>query len=200
MTGSPYDGVPTGEWRALTQELIDKFPVNKEKLVEIVLESWEDIFKTKIGRLGYQIGLEILPQPQIMGFLLHELIPLNLATRYTDQWRRGQSSNELDALYIADDSFSFEIKTSSDPRNIFGNRSYAYGSEKSKKRREGYYLTVNFGKFTSLGGIPTLKLIKFGWLDAADWVGQKSQSGQQASLTTMAKTSKLIILWENLEK
>ncbi|MFN9402025.1 MAG: ScaI family restriction endonuclease, partial [Dolichospermum sp.] len=43
-------------------------------------------------------------------------------------------------------NFSIEIKTSSSPRNIFGNRSYAQKSTtgKTKKSKSGYYLVINF--------------------------------------------------------
>lgn len=35
-----------------------------------------------------------------------------------------------------------------------------------------------------------------GWLDHSDWVGQKSETGQQASLTKEARKNKLVVLYE----
>ena len=141
MIKSPYSKVPVPKWQSVTEKLIASFPLPQDEIIQIVFESWEDIFKTKIGGI-YQIGNEILPQPQIMGFLLHELIPLNLAKKHSGIWRRGDASMEFDAHYIKDEKFSFEIKTSSSTKGIFGNRSYAQISESAIKRRGGYLLAV----------------------------------------------------------
>lgn len=210
---SPYSRVSVSDWKALTGSLLNSFPLKMENIAQIVLESWEDIFKTTVGAQKYKLGVEILPQPQIMGFLLHELIPLNLASRYPDNWRRGMASTEFDVYCIFDERYSFEIKTSSDPKGVFGNRSYTQISSDVSKRRGGYMLTVNFEKFETVSKIvslepkllkqPQLRLIRFGWLDATDWIGQTAQSGQQARLTKEAKAYKLKIIWEavnNLKK
>ncbi len=196
MTESPYANFPVEEWPLITGQLLEKFPLKMEELVQIVLASWEDIFKSEIGANHYKIGVDVFPQPQIMGFLLHELIPLNLAASHQNLWRRGATANEFDAHYIPDSSLSFEIKTSSSKGNIFGNRSYAKISENTVKRRGGYMLTVNFERFGS-GKSPEIGLVKFGGLDIADWTGQKSETGQQASLKIQAKNYKLKTLWVN---
>lgn len=129
-----------------------------------------------------------------MGFLLHELIPLNLESRFPKQWRKGRAG-QFDACYLPDDYYSFEIKTSSSSTGIFGNRSYAHVSSESSKRRGGYFLAINFGKFSPNTRQPDLTLIRFGWLDSSDWIGQRAQSGQQAHLTKEAKAYKLRIIW-----
>ena len=82
MKESPYLGVPVESWLETTQELLDTYPLDMDELVKVVHSSWEDIFQSKIGKGSFVIGREILPEPQIMGFLLHQLIPLNLARMY----------------------------------------------------------------------------------------------------------------------
>ena len=186
-------------WAGVTDQLLKAFPIPMTEMAEIVRASWEDIFRSRVGSKGYRIGRDILPEPQIMGFLLHELIPLNLAAVYPGKWRRGKSATECDAIFVQDIDFSFEIKTSSSPTGIFGNRSYAHVSESASKLRGSFYLAVNFGKF-SASAKPEIGLIRFGWLGAADWFGQRVQSGQQARLTREAKAYKLRIIYERLVK
>jgi hypothetical protein len=195
---NPFSG-NSKNWAALTEKLLKKFPIPMNEMAEIVLASWEDIFHSRIGSKAYQIGRDIWPEPQIMGFLLHELIPLNLAATHPKEWRRGASSTECDAVFVPNIDYSFEIKTSSSATGIFGNRSYAHVSESANKRRGSFFLAVNFGKFSS-DERPEINLIRFGWLGAADWIGQKAQSGQQSRLTKEAKAYKLRIIYEQLVK
>ena len=89
--------------------------------------------------------------------------------------------------------FSIEIKTSSHPKQIFGNRSFAQVSETKKKDKAGYYLAINFQSFQSAN--PAIARIRFGWLDASDWQGQRSQTGQQARLKPATEKAKLVTLY-----
>jgi hypothetical protein len=145
---NPYPENPV-RWSAITEKLLKSFPVSMERITGIALASWEDIFHSRIGEKSYRIGLEIWPEPQIMGFLLHELIPLNLAAAYPNRWRRGRAATECDAVHIPNDDYSLEIKTSSSTRGIFGNRSYAHAGDSASKRRGSFFLVVNFGKFSA---------------------------------------------------
>lgn len=83
-----------------------------------------------------------------------------------------------------------ELKTSSQ-KSIYGNRSYA--KSEGGKDKSGYYLTINFEKINK--NEPKLVLIQMGWLSHSDWVGQKSETGQQATLTRDAKENKFIVLY-----
>lgn len=186
------------KWPAVTDRMLRRFPIPASELVKIVLASWEDIFHSRIGARGFQIGREIWPEPQIMGFLLHELIPLNLATAYPGVWRRGSADNECDAVHLSNDDWSFEIKTSSSRSGIFGNRSYAHVAESAVKRRGSFFLAVNFGKFGAENVRPEVTLVRLGFLSARDWVGQRAESGQQAHLTKEARAYKLRIIYEQL--
>jgi hypothetical protein len=187
------------EWPEITGRLLDRYPIPIDELVKVVLSSWEDIFHSRFGARAYQIGREIRPEPQIMGFLLHELIPFNLAAAGAKVWKRGAATTECDAVYLPNPDYSFEIKTSSSARGIFGNRSYAHVGSTTNKPRGSFFLAVNFGKF-SAAQRPEINLIRFGWLAGSDWIGQRAQSGQQARLTKEAKAYKLRIIYEQSVK
>jgi hypothetical protein len=193
MINSPYDNVPVQEWKTVTRRLIEEHPLSKEEIVNAVISSWNSIFDSSLGTKGFKIGKDIFPKPQIMGFLLHELIPLELAAKYPTMWRGEENTSDKDIVYIPDDHYSIEVKTSSNPAHIYGNRSYAQGTTDEKKVKSGYYLAVNFGKFVH-NKIPHIILIRFGWLDADDWIGQKAPTGQQSHLNPDAENYKLLVI------
>jgi hypothetical protein len=191
---SPYYGKPQSDWRSITLDLLAKYPLSKGDMVDVTLSSWDGIFQTGIGREGFKIGRDIFPTPQIMGFLLHELIPLKLHSRYPKLWIKDKKVSEKDLVYIPDISYSMEIKTSSHPNQIFGNRSYAQPTDNPKKDKSGYYLAVNFEKFSEKVR-PRIRMIRFGWLDYTDWIGQKAATGQQAHLKSESDRYKLVELF-----
>jgi hypothetical protein len=119
---------------------------------------------------------------------------LEFSDRYPGIWRREETSDEKDLVYIPDQWFSVEIKTSSSNGRIFGNRSYTQETQTIKKSKSGYYLAVNFEKFPTAGRIPTVNLVRFGWLDHSDWIGQGAASGQQARLDPNVEQYKLLRL------
>lgn len=197
---SPYHGLDESEWPHRTRELIDAHPINAEELVEVVLLSWEAIFSSRIGPQEVKVGEHLFPKPQIMGFFLHELIALEFEARYPEDWRGDKTAEDKDLVYVPDLEFSVEIKTSSSKNRIFGNRSYAQKSEASednpaKKGKSGYYLAVNFEKFSSTVREPQIRLVRFGWLDSDDWIGQKAATGQQARLQPSVERAKLLTLY-----
>lgn len=191
---SPYEGLPVSQWKEKTLELIDEHPLDMNELYDVVHQVWEEIFETQIGAGRRQIGKDLFPRPQVMAFFLHEMIPLELTRRYPDSWRREQTSNEKDLVYIPDSNYSVELKTSSSKNRIYGNRSYAQKSTSKKKSKDGYYLAVNFGKFTKTNSRPKIHLVRFGWLDFTDWSGQDKPTGQQAKVTSDARAAKLLTL------
>ena len=174
---SPYRGLPATRWVRKTEQLLAAYPLDAKEIVEVVLSSWDAIFESKIGPHSFRIGEHLFPKPQIMGFLLHELIPLEFSARYPKLWRGDESSSEKDLVYIPKPEFSLEIKTSSHKRQVFGNRSFAQPSTDSKKNKAGYYLAVNFEAFAKTHAKPHIRRIRFGWLDHDDWVGQKAATG-----------------------
>ncbi|GAB4290651.1 MAG: hypothetical protein Fur0025_25580 [Oscillatoriaceae cyanobacterium] len=201
---SPYEGLAPQDWEAKTRELIAKHPLDSTELYEVVLQQWDGIFESLITSKGYRIGIDFFPGPQIMGFLLHELIALELTNRHPGIWRREEKAKDKDLVYIPDDQFSIEIKTSSQQGKIFGNRSFTQKSKtgKTKKSKSGYYLGVNFEKFKSSSPTetetkrekPQITSVRFGWIDAEDWQGQKAATGQQARLSNDVARYKLLPL------
>jgi hypothetical protein len=192
---SPYQNLLPTDWYNKTLELIKFHPLNIDEIVEVVIKVWNDIFSSSIGSKPFKIGKDLFPAPQIMGFFLHELIPLELEYRYPTLWRKNRTEVEKDIVYISDNSYSIELKTSSSTKNIFGNRSYAQMGVDFKKNKSGYYLAINFEKFSTTNYYPQISLIRFGWLDYADWKGQQASTGQQARLSAEVEKNKLITLF-----
>jgi hypothetical protein len=194
---SPYVGIHSDKWPEKTEELIAGYPLKMSELVEVVLASWKGVFASKIGSGGFQIGEHIFPKPQIIAFFLHELIPLELARRYPGVWRGEETAADKDIVYVPNAAFSMEIKTSSHPTQIFGNRSYAQQGAAGKKSKSGFYLAVNFEKSVRDADAARLRRIRFGWLDHTDWQGQTAATGQQARLSTEVERGKLRLLFED---
>ena len=194
---SPYAGLHAEQWGKKTDELIAQYPLPMDELVDVVQLSWKGVFASKIGTKQFQIGKHIFPKPQIIAFFLHELVPLELTSRYPGIWRGEENASDKDVVYIPDEAFSMEIKTSSHASQIFGNRSYAQEGAKGKKSKSGYYLAVNFDKSTRGAPAPCLRRIRFGWLDHSDWYGQLAATGQQARLSSEVERGKLRLLFED---
>jgi hypothetical protein len=144
MSNSPYAGKSKSEWKLITEELISKHPINEKSLVDIILLAWNNIFETSIGRNNLKIGKHIFPKPQVIGALMHELIPAEMAASYPTQWRGEANAGDKDIVYVPNDFYSVELKTSSNPSRIFGNRSYAQRPTNGKKGKDGFYIAVNF--------------------------------------------------------
>ena len=201
--GSPYRGLTSDKWADRTRELIAEYPIASKDVVEIVLGSWNSIFESTLGD-GFRIGQHIFPTPQIMGTLLHELIPLEMGARIPGQWRAQMTAAEKDLVCAADNRYSTEIKTSSDPSRIFANRSYGQETESAgKKEKSGYYLAVNFGKWPVVDVRPTeqqikpdIGLIRLGWIDHTDWLAQKAATGQQSSLPAAVENNQLLAIYK----
>lgn len=196
MSTSPYHGVPEDDWLQRTKELVEEHPLGKKEIVEVVLASWDAIFASTIGPKGFKIGPDLQPKPQILAFFLHELIALELFTRYPRFWRGEESAKDKDLVYVQDERYSIEVKTSSHASQIFGNRSYAQEGDSSKKTKSGYYLAVNFEKLTKQHLFPCVRRVRFGWLDHGDWTGQAAATGQQARLSPAVERGKLLTLFQ----
>ena len=93
-----------------------------------------------------------------MGSYLHELIPLEFEHRYPGTWRKQRTKNEKDLVYVPDDYFSVEIKSSSHKSNIFGNRSYGQQRLEAdgQKKKSGFYLAINIEKFGAREEVPEI--------------------------------------------
>ncbi len=192
---SPYAGFDQTQWKRITDRLIHDHPLQASVIVAVVLNSWQSLFDSKIGTREFQIGKDFFPKPQVMGFFLEQLITLDLSAQYPDQWRAEKSADEKDIVYIPNAGYSVEIKTSSSPKHIYGNRSYAQEGNGSKKSKSGYVLAVNFQKFTNTTEKPMILRVRFGWLDHTDWIGQTAPTGQQSRVKGESETLKLQVLY-----
>lgn len=196
---SPYENLNDSQWAEKTNELVNNHPLTPDLIVNVVLEAWDGIMKTKIAD-ELLIGRDIFPSPQILGNYLHELIPVILQKRYPDLWRKEYEKSDKDLVYIPNPDFSVEIKTSSNANNIYGNRSYGQenSANNSGKSKDGYYITINFEKLDSKNPDfrPEIQKIRFGWIDHSDWQPQKSPTGQQALLSSSARDYKLLMIYQ----
>lgn len=191
---SPYKNLEVSKWKSKTEELINKHPL-KDKIVEIVLKSWSDIFQSKVG--SFTIGKEITPSPQIMSFFLHELVAHYLSLEYPTEYKVGTSKKEKDIHNLKHPELGIEIKASSNPRHIFANRSYAQPSSSSEEKdKNGYYIGINFEKFSETTQTPQILQIRFGYLEHSDWIAQRAATGQQARLSLVADRNKFLVLYK----
>lgn len=192
---TPYKEKDATEWKSITEHLIDEHPLNSKEIVAVVMKSWKQIFSSKIGGV-IQIGEEIALTPQMIGNFLHVLIAHNLTADNAKSWRIEAATDEKDIVYIPNDYYSFEVKTSSSKNDIYGNRSYGQQTTNNngKKSKDGYYLAINFTKPVK-GEESYITKIRFGWLDHTDWIAQTAATGQQSRLTPDTKRFKLITLY-----
>ncbi|MCU0391090.1 MAG: ScaI family restriction endonuclease [Thermoflexibacter sp.] len=195
---SPYIGKDENEWQEITQNLLNSHPLNQKEIVDIILKAWDCIFESKICSL--QIGKDIFPNPQMLGYFIETLTAVKLAEKYPHIWKHGTEKHEKDIVYLQNDDFSIEIKSSSHASQIFGNRSYAQEqSDNATKDKSGFYLTINHGLNEETQQFE-IKLIRFGFLEHTDWRGQKSAKGQQANLSPKVYKNKFVKLYESPEK
>lgn len=194
---SPYEDKPVSQWDSITNDLIQKSPLDEKEIVSVVLDAWNKIKLTKIGD-ELQVGIDVFPSPQIMGNYLHLMIAALLEKKHPSVWRREKVKGDKDVVCITNDNFSIEIKTSSQNK-IFGNRSYGQenSDNNSGKEKYGYYLAVNFEKYTDDNLDPMVKQIKFGWIDHSDWKAQRAATGQNSTLDNDAWNHKLKLLYKN---
>lgn len=187
--------MPQSQWLRVTESLVDDHPLSSEQIVAAIFDAWNGLFTTSIGKQDLRIGEHIFPKPQVIGALLHELIPAEFVALDNTKWRAEKTADDKDIVYIPNDKYSIELKTSSHPNQIFGNRSYAQAPTRDKKGKDGYYLTVNFEKFSSVTPRPAILFIRFGWLSHSDWIGQMAQTGQQARLSPATYSTKFKTLY-----
>ena len=117
---SPYNGFKPDRWAGITRKLIEEHPLDSIEITEVVLLAWDSIFSSKMGTKGFHIGKDIFPKPQIMGFFLHELIPLDLSARYAEEWGGDKNSSEKGVEYIQNKKNSKEFKPGPNQRQVDG--------------------------------------------------------------------------------
>lgn len=194
MNDSPYFGLTDDEEKAdQTKELIKAHPLQPKIIKETVFWCWDILWKTKIGDNSTNFKLKDLNPPAIIvGYFLEKLLGYKLQHEYPRYWRGGINKEDKDLVYIPDDKFSIEVKTSGQlGTKIFGNRSYGQelqDQSQQKKTKSGYYITINFYK-------DKITLVRFGWIDHNDWSSQNSESGQMAGLKNDVYEYKLFTIY-----
>lgn len=190
---SPYQNHPESMWPQITQQLVNEFPLAQDRLIEIVETAWEDIYCSTFGNSGLKIGQDIFLPAQAIGVILEKLIAIHL-NRYDSRWRASQEKTEKDVICTFNDFYSFEIKTSSSKKGLYGNRSTGHRSDNRTKYRTGYYLVINYKLPKEDDLSRQLWQIRLGWIDDEDWIGQTKPTGQQASIGAKLASLKLITL------
>lgn len=195
MTGSPYQGTSSSEWLGVTGGLLREFPLTQDQLVNLVLRSWEQIYESSFGSGKLRVGSDIFLPAQATGVILEKLIAVDLG-RQGDFWRGGAAKHEKDIVCVSDLRYSFEVKTSSTPKGVYGNRSTGHRGQSRRKIRTGFYLVINY-KLPKPDDLERfVRLIRFGWIDDDDWVGQAKPTGQQASVSREVLLGKLVTLFQ----
>jgi len=193
----PYEGKSEDEWESVTKELIKEFPISMDVIVDLVLQSWEEIFTLTNDKKDFIIGETVFPKPQMMGFFLEEILTQKIHKLDPSVWVADRTGYSKDLENIIEPKYSVEIKTSSSAKNIYGNRSYGQKGQSAKKSKDGYYLAINFEKFNkdNIKIRPQIKLIRFGYLNYYDWNSQKSSTGQQARILSHVEKAKLLPIY-----
>lgn len=164
------------------------FPIEPETLAECALESWREVWASRIGGEEHGIRLADWRAPaSVIGLLFEGMLARSLARRQPGEWRQGARKGEPDLVYLPRPESSVQLKTSGQGGiRIYGNRSYATppSTAGAKGAKDGFYLTCNFLD-------SSLYLLRFGWLNHEDWIPQQSETGQAATLGAEAYRSKL---------
>ncbi len=190
---SPFFHIPVDRWPEITKRLLEEFPLSFDEIVAAVENAWDEFYQSRIGSVGLVIGRDIFLPAQATGVILERLVAAHLAKRHIN-WKSGVTKVEKDVVCIGNPHFSFEIKTSSSKKGVYGNRSTGHRADGRTKYRSGYYLIVNYKNPTEEDPIRSLRLIRFGWIDDEDWVGQSSPAGQQASIGREVTALKIVTL------
>jgi len=61
----PYLGIPVDKWADKTKELIEEHPLDANEIYEIVINVWEEIFKSSITSQGYKIINETITRLKV---------------------------------------------------------------------------------------------------------------------------------------
>lgn len=177
MAVSPYANQPVNNWRNITNNLVDQYPISTKEILEIATISWSRLWETVVGG---RINISEVELPAtVVGYFFQKLFSHELANRYPLEWRGEKSKSDKDLVNIVNPHFSTEMKSSGQlGYYLFGNRSYNQQSEISGfsgKDKSGFYITLNFyGQ--------AMTLLRLGWIDQDDWIPQGAQTGQAAIL------------------
>lgn len=177
MVSSPYANQPISNWSAITNDLIRRYPIALDEILDIATLAWCRLWSSRIGD-DIRISEVDLPAT-VVGYFFQKLFAHELATRYPNSWRGELNKSDKDLVNLTNSFFSTEMKSSGQAGySLFGNRSYNQESMNASitgKDKSGYYITFNFYR-------QSMTLLRVGWIDQDDWIPQGSQTGQAATL------------------
>nr|WP_299038637.1 ScaI family restriction endonuclease [uncultured Psychrobacter sp.] len=184
---SPYANQPKENWKNITQRLVNEYPISTQEILEIATLAWNNIWNTSIG--GHISINEVGLTASNIGNFFQQLYIHELVLRHPNQWREQSNKSDKDIVYISNNYFSTEMKTSGQAGYyLYGNRSTSQEVSQratSGKDKSGYYITLNFHG-------QAMTRLRIGWIDENDWLGQSSQTGQSATLSSEVYEHKLI--------
>jgi ScaI restriction endonuclease len=187
MAVSEYKKNPVSDWKKVTKDILSKYPLKEDEILEIAILSWQRLWSSQIGG---QIKIDEVNLPAtVIGYFFQKLFAHELAKRYPLIWKGELLKSDKDLVNMQDAQFSTEMKASGQlGYALFGNRSYNQktgSAGNAGKDKSGYYITLNFyGK--------TITLLRYGWIDQDDWIPQGSATGQAAVLKSDVYEYKLI--------
>lgn len=187
MAISPYQNQPVKNWPAITERLINAYPLPLSEILEIATLAWDKLWSTNIG--GDINIIEADLSAQLIGSFFQKLFSHELARRYPNDWRGEISKTDKDLVNLNNIYFSTEMKVSGQKGyKLFGNRSYnqeTMNSDMSGKDKSGYYITMNYYK-------QSMTRLRIGWIDQVDWKPQSAATGQAATLYDEVYEHKLV--------
>lgn len=177
------------EKKNVRDKLLKDYPIKEKELIHNCKQAWEIIKKIEIDILGNKINLVDLElHGSIYGGLIDTVLREVIIKSDESKWMRPNLKVDKDVIYIDDNKKSLEIKSGGQKNTqVFGNRSSNLEEKNEQKSMAGYYITINYYN-------KELYLIRFGWLDEEDWIGQVD-GGQQAKISEDAYELKLKILY-----
>jgi hypothetical protein len=192
MINSPYLNQPVDNWKNITQNLVNQYPISQKELLDIAIISWSRLWGSVIGG---EINISEVELPAtVIGYFFQKLFSHELSRRYPQTWKGEELKSDKDLVNKDNCDFSTEMKASGQlGYSLFGNRSYNQESESSRangKDKSGFYITLNFyGQ--------AMTLLRIGWIDQDDWVSQGSETGQAATLKKEVYDHKLLPIYGN---
>ena len=160
-------------------------------VVRAVEKSWSTLWTARIGPLPLaRMHLDA----QATGKIFQELLAYALHDEDA-RWRHPDAPRHArDPDFVFENpAYNFELKTCGQAggRAVFGNRCSSAGiASDTGKSRSTWLLTINY----SLVEGPRLNIVRFGFVDSTDWIGQRAATGNSSRLNPEAYASKLRIL------
>jgi hypothetical protein len=159
-----------------------------DTLLRIVEHTWTTLWTTRVGSIPLR-SLHV--DSQVIGKFFQELMIRELHA-HDAAWRHPdapRARTDPDFVHTLDPYHNFELKMSGQPgTRVYGNRCSSNGiASPTGKCRDGWLLTINYTG-------TTINLVRFGAVNAYDWIGQTSVTGNASRLHPEAYVSKLQVV------